>query len=312
MAKKLYEETDIQAIANSIRGKCGTTCGYKVCDMAAAIDTITTGGGGSGSNDYDTKILEKRLSGAYENTTVTKIADYMLSGNTGLTSASLPNVTTIGKYAFQGNTWMATCSIPKVTGVIGDYTFYNCKALQSMNLNTVTSIGNYVFEGCEALTTFVGNSVAYAGNYLFKNCKALTNVSLLALKSISSYSFAYCAALTELVFPEVTTIANRGECFYGCTNLARMDFGKLASCSADAFCDLPALSTLILRNTESVLTVSQGTYYSQKVFSGTPIASGAGYIYVPSALVDAYKADTNFSNYATQIRAIEDYPEICG
>jgi hypothetical protein len=42
------------------------------------------------------------------------------------------------------------------------------------------------------------------------------------------------------------------------------------------------------------------------------VASGSGYIYVPAALVDSYKAATNWSTYAEQIRAIEDYPEICG
>ena len=47
-------------------------------------------------------------------------------------------------------------------------------------------------------------------------------------------------------------------------------------------------------------------------FNSTPIASGTGYIYVPAALVDNYKAATNWSTYANQIRAIEDYPEICG
>lgn len=46
MAKKLYEEEEIRAIANALRGKCGTTCGYKVCDMAAAIETIQGGNGG--------------------------------------------------------------------------------------------------------------------------------------------------------------------------------------------------------------------------------------------------------------------------
>lgn len=45
MAKKLFEESNIQAIANAIRGKCGTTCGYKTCDMAEAIESITTGSG---------------------------------------------------------------------------------------------------------------------------------------------------------------------------------------------------------------------------------------------------------------------------
>lgn len=53
MAKKLYEEEDIREIANAIRGKCNTTCGYKVCDMAAAIETIQNEGG-----DYDITVTE--------------------------------------------------------------------------------------------------------------------------------------------------------------------------------------------------------------------------------------------------------------
>ena len=44
----------------------------------------------------------------------------------------------------------------------------------------------------------------------------------------------------------------------------------------------------------------------------TVIASGTGYVYVPSALVNSYKSATNWSTYADQIRAIEDYPDITG
>jgi hypothetical protein len=40
--------------------------------------------------------------------------------------------------------------------------------------------------------------------------------------------------------------------------------------------------------------------------------NGTGYIYVPATLVDTYKAGTNWSTHADQIRAIEDYPEITG
>ena len=50
MAKKLYEETDIQAIASAIRGKNGTTETYKTSEMAAAITNLpTSGGSGEGS-----------------------------------------------------------------------------------------------------------------------------------------------------------------------------------------------------------------------------------------------------------------------
>jgi hypothetical protein len=54
------------------------------------------------------------------------------------------------------------------------------------------------------------------------------------------------------------------------------------------------------------------TLYNNEVFTSTPIADGTGYIYVPAALVDTYKADSNWSVYENQIRAIEDYPDICG
>ena len=62
----------------------------------------------------------------------------------------------------------------------------------------------------------------------------------------------------------------------------------------------------ILRNTEQVCKQSSGAFAFSK------IEKGGGYIYVPSALVDAYKVETNWSTYASQIRAIEDYPDICG
>ena len=46
MSKKLYEESDVQAIANAIRTKNGLTDTYTVSQMAAAITAIETGGGG--------------------------------------------------------------------------------------------------------------------------------------------------------------------------------------------------------------------------------------------------------------------------
>ena len=44
MAQKLYEETNIQAIADAIRGKNGLTNTYKTSEMAAAITAIEGGG----------------------------------------------------------------------------------------------------------------------------------------------------------------------------------------------------------------------------------------------------------------------------
>lgn len=45
MANKLYEETDIQNIANAIREKTKSTDTFKVSEMANAISEIKSGSG---------------------------------------------------------------------------------------------------------------------------------------------------------------------------------------------------------------------------------------------------------------------------
>ena len=92
--------------------------------------------------------------------------------------------------------------------------------------------------------------------------------------------------------------------FVSCANLTGLDFALVTEIGANAFNGCSNLDTLILRS-ETVCTLA-----NTNAFTGTKIASGTGYIYVPSALVDNYKAASNWS--AFQFRAIEDYPDICG
>ena len=72
--------------------------------------------------------------------------------------------------------------------------------------------------------------------------------------------------------------------------------------AANAFAYCEAMESLILRKTSAICTLA-----NTSVFRSTPIADGTGYIYVPAALVDSYKAATNWSTYADQFRALEDY-----
>ena len=94
--------------------------------------------------------------------------------------------------------------------------------------------------------------------------------------------------------------------FYNCTKLEKIDFDVLEEMKDADFYQCSALKVVIIRS-PAVCTMSDS-----KAFKSTPIASGTGYIYVPAALVDSYKAATNWSVYADQIRAIEAYPDICG
>lgn len=94
--------------------------------------------------------------------------------------------------------------------------------------------------------------------------------------------------------------------FYNCTKLKKIDFDVLEEMQDADFYRCSALTAVIIRS-PAVCTMSNSS-----AFKLTPIASGTGYIYVPAALMDQYKAATNWTAYADQIRAIEAYPDICG
>ena len=166
---------------------------------------------------------------------------------------------------------------------VNSYAFYYRTNLTSANFPNATSIGNRAFSGCRDFTTANFPAVTSIGSYAFNSCTGLTTTNFPVVTSIGTYGFTTCTGLTTANFPAVTSISNYG--FIGCSNL----------------------TALILRNTTKAATLGGSSAFNQ-----TPIVSGKGYIYVPAALVDTYKAATNWSKFASQFRAIEDYPEICG
>lgn len=89
--------------------------------------------------------------------------------------------------------------------------------------------------------------------------------------------------------------------FYSCSKLTIVDLPNVVSLKNNALGKCSTLETVILRNSQLC------TIESTNALASTPIASDAGYIYVPKSLVDSYKAATNWSTYANQIRAIEDW-----
>lgn len=105
-------------------------------------------------------------------------------------------------------------------------------------------------------------------------------------------------SVTEFVDNVVTSIGYAA--LSQCYNLTKVDtFAK--SIGIMGFYGSAQLKTVILRS-ETMCALE-----TTNAFTSTPIASRTGYICVPRALVDTYKAATNWSTYANQIRAIEDY-----
>lgn len=168
----------------------------------------------------------------------------------------------------------------------------------------VTTIGDYAFYKSPVTSVDFPNVTGIAeGSFYY--CGDLETINFPKLKSIGFASFLRCTNLRNAVFPEledgVINAFGYGE------ELVSADLSKASGLYSGAFHDCPKLVTVILRKVDGICTLG-----STDIFKNTPIESGTGYIYVPAALVDQYKAATNWTTYANQIRAIEDYPDICG
>ena len=124
--------------------------------------------------------------------------------------------------------------------------------------------------------------------------------------------------LRDLIQRTITEIAIDCEtighsAFRGCEYLTKVDFPAATVIQVQVFAYCSSLTAVILRSETLCRLVNVNAFQSCLHFHGTvdstynPNGETDGYIYVPAALVDSYKAATNWSTIAAQFRALEDY-----
>lgn len=184
---------------------------------------------------------------------------------------------------FRGWQYIKTLRLPNVTNAIGanGYLCYGCTKLEEVYMPKCTTLGGYAFY----------------------NNTTLPTIDFPSLTAVPANCFRQCTSATSVNLPVCTSLGNNA--FQKDALIERMDFPVLTSIGATAFDQCSALETLILRGAKLC------TLANVSAFNSTPIKSGTGYIYVPSSLLSAYASDSKWSTYSAQLRAIEDYPEIC-
>ena len=291
MAQKLYEESNIQAIANAIRGKNGLTTTYKVSEMAAAITAIE--GGGSTPieppvEDGKTRIYihleDGRLSpvlGICPNGTVTVDWDDDTETDT-LTGTSVTTVkwTPTHNYAAAGD-YVISLTVDGVAGLYGiDGTNeYSCllryssgddsrnnvyqTAIRKIEIgNGITHLSSYAFlysSGLKSIT--IPNTVSDIGNEVFKNCYSLSSVSLSSdITHINSNMFFGCTALSSVSLPNGITNIGTGM-FRGCYSLQKIEIPDTVTSIDDyAFYYCRALSNIAIPH--GVTSIGAYAFYS--------------------------------------------------
>ena len=222
---------------------------------------------------YDVKEFESVNVAVASSSSSDKLAKVVERTATEITAEDLEGCTKIGQYAFQYYTKLENITIPDSVTSIGDQAFSGCTGLTSITIpDSITIISSYMLQNCEGLTSItIPDSVISIGNGAFRNCTGLTSITIPdSVKYIGNGSFNGCTGLTSVTIPYgVTNIG--AQTFQNCTSMQYYDFTKCTT--------VPPLSyTNAFYNIPSTCEIR-----------------------VPMALVDEWKAATNWSTYASQI-----------
>jgi len=274
------------AIANAIRGKTGSSAQIVADDFPDAIDAIPTG------------------------TPLPALTD----------PASASDILD-GKEAIDGQGQVLTGTLvpPVDTGANGLYKAMIQGEITSINDSTLTSAQNFALTGMQsvifkeatrarspasvtALQTYIVPKLAAFETRMFSGCTNLKNVwcpiatgAKGAGHTGNQRLFLSCSKIEHLYLGGWEYIGYWA--FDGASSLKSLTFDNLMTFSNQG--GAPAIETLIIRKSDTTLQV-------KSALTGTKIASGEGYIYVPAADVSSYQARTNWTTYANQIVGIDE------
>ena len=225
---------------------------------------------------------------------------YSTSGNLSVLDLSEARIVEGGYYYDNGGKFTTS------NDIIGEYTFYNCTSLTSVNIpSSVTEIRNSVFKGCTSLTSVnIPSSVTEIGNSVFEGCTSLTSVNIPSSVTVIGFNaFEGCSSLTSVNIPSGVTEILRGA-FEGCSSLASVNIPSsmtkieslvFADCNSLTSIKIPSSVTVIdeyafygCKGLKSIYIYAEKVpcLYSMNTFGGCDLKNCT--LYVPNGTYDAY------------------------
>ena len=168
----------------------------------------------------------------------------------------------------------ANVTVPSNATAILDNAFKDNTTITSITLpSSVSTIGNYAFSGCTNLANINLSNVIYIGEYAFQDCSSLTNISLTNINTVNQSAFRNCTGIITINLGNNTNYIG-SLAFSGCNNLTSVTIN--------------AITPPTLANSNAFDSINNYP------------------IYVPSASVNDYQSETNWSSLATRIQAITE------
>lgn len=220
---------------------------------------------------------------------------------------------------------------------VGEYGFYYCY-FNNMIFPKNCTLSSRSFQSCSASTLSFESGTQILDGYAFKYCN-ISNINLNGVTQIGDYAFYRASGFMSITIPpSVTTFGSSAFASVSSLNSVTIDYDSNATLGYNQFTSSPITSLTIGSHPTSIgdsmfrtctkLTtlvipsnISSITGYafdgcsgltSITVESATPPTLGSNVfndtnncpIYVPSGSVNAYKAASGWSNYASRIQAI--------
>ena len=117
------------------------------------------------------------------------------------------------------------------------------------------------------------------------------------VENIGSYAFFSCTSLQSVNFPNCNTIGEFA--FDNCISLQSVSFPNCSTIENFAFASCTSLQSVYLLST-SVCTLSNSNAFWLTPISRSSYLGYYGSIYVPSSLLTAYQAATNWTYYSNR------------
>lgn len=187
-----------------------------------------------------------------------------------------------------------------------------------------TKSANYLFH--QYAGTSIDGLISYSDTenvetmyYTFTLCSALTEIPPIDTSSVKNMSnMCYkCTSLVKMARLITTNVTNMTYTFRNCYALKTIDISyyniSSTTNSSMIWYACRSLTALIIRGFGANYTLNsnalEGCYHLTGTVDATYNPNGAKdcYIYVPKVKVSTLKNATNWSTYADQIRALEDY-----
>lgn len=221
---------------------------------------------------------------SFDFTKITEIEGWAF-GHTLLKSVYAPLLISLDS-AFINCRQLESVDLPQLS-TLESYTFNACANLKTINIPKLTYIGSGVFANCRGLKSIYFPNVSYLGEDAFVQCEYLLSVRLPKITAIYHNTFRNCYKLEYISAPLVSYIGSWA--FWSCSQLKTVSFPVVEKIWYSAFADCSNLTTVYFDKITSVISTSRSIFYR---------CTNLKSIYIPSSLVDAFKADSGWKSLA--------------